>query len=69
MDNTEKWFAVFMIVLFIGGSYLIITPSPEQKEVTNGYKLDNCIKYVNEIVPDPNDTAERSKLLEECFNK
>jgi len=67
METILKWFIGFCLASFALIFIFILIQNQESKQRANSYKLENCIKYVNEIVPDPNDTETRSKYLQECY--
>lgn len=66
MNNGNVVFVFFgvMFALLIGLSIF----GGIQEEKAGSRKLDDCIKLVNEIYPDPNDTEHRSAYLQECVD-
>ena len=69
--NIEKavkiiaWFGVAAITLTIIGVWI---PNQEEVQRANGYKLDNCVKYANEVGIGPNDNG-RAEFIKNCFDK
>ena len=67
METNQKiGIGLGVAVLFILVFALYFTMQ-EPIEKANGLKLDNCIKYANVAIPDPNATQERSEFLKNCY--
>jgi len=56
----------FAIVGLIGLGVRISKPSRAEITVQN-LKYDNCVTEMQRAIPDPNETEERSKFLEACY--
>lgn len=71
-EKTLKW-SISVIVIFwitfLLMNWAILRPSLSEKEEANGIKLDNCIKYMQQAIPDPNDTEARSNFLKQCYER
>ena len=60
---------VFIIaVAVIAIVVLLETGFPKIGEIDNE-KFDNCITLVQQYIPDPSDTKERSNFIRECYEK
>jgi len=65
--NKQRWnIAIGMIM--IGIAVIVLTISTE-KDIKRLEKYDTCLTQAITVNPDPNDTTERTLLLENCMNQ
>lgn len=63
-----KHFFILIIVLWVG-AYLLIgaVEKGKQKQEALDLKYDNCVTEMQQAIPDPNETDQRSTFLQECY--
>lgn len=59
-----KIVGVIAIIMIVG----IFFEHIETMDEIGTARIDTCITAVNQAIPDPNETEERSAFLEACYN-
>jgi len=65
VDNQAR-LGVIVACLMLTGFIMFITDNHESR-IKSLEQNDKCLQAMQEAIPDPNETEERSLLLKECY--
>ena len=67
--KTDDFIGISILVALVFFGLAILVPTQVEREQSDGIKLDNCIKLVNEIGIPASDMEVRSNFLQNCYDK